>query len=151
MPLKSLDYLFVVIQFILFSVFLFDIPVLYVSLPYYLQLVGIAMAIAGIVICGIAVLQLNTNLSPFPTPKSGSSLIKNGVFTWVRHPIYSGVLLGLLGLSLYYQSRYKMGVVALLFFLLYFKTSYEEQRLETVFKEYTDYKSKTKRFIPFFL
>lgn len=149
MPLKSLDYLFVVIQFILFSVFLFDISVLSVSIPYYLQLVGIALAITGIVVCGIAVWQLNTNLSPFPTPKSGSSLIKNGVFTWVRHPIYSGILLGLLGLSLHYQSLYKMGVVALLFFLFYFKTSYEEQRLETVFKEYADYKSKTKRFVPF--
>lgn len=151
MPLKPLDYFFVLIQFVLFGVFLFDISVLNVSLPSHLQLNGIPMAIAGLVISGIAVLQLNTNLSPFPTPKSGSTLIKNGVFTWVRHPIYSGILLGLLGLSLYYQSLYKMGVVVLLLILFYFKTSYEEQRLETVFEEYTDYKAKTKRFVPFVL
>lgn len=151
MPLKPLDYFFVLIQFVLFGIFLLDIPVLNISLPSYLQLNGIPMAIAGLVISSIAVLQLNTNLSPFPTPKSGSTLIKNGVFTWVRHPIYSGILLGLLGLSLYYQSLYKMGVVVLLLILFYFKTSYEEQRLETVFKEYADYKAKTKQFVPFVL
>lgn len=151
MQLKPLDYFFVLVQFVLFGVFLFDIPVLNVSLPSYLQLNGIPMAIAGLAISGIAVLQLNTNLSPFPTPKSGSTLIKNGVFTWIRHPIYSGILLGFLGLSLYYQSLYKIGVVVLLLVLFYFKTSYEEQRLEMVFKEYVDYKAKTKRFVPFVL
>ena len=149
MRLQSKDYLFVLVQFVLFGLFLLEIQALVTITPRWIRLSGIPIFIAGLVICGIAVLQLNRNLSPFPSPKSGSHLITNGVFRLVRHPIYSGILLGLLGGSLYYQSLYKMAISTLLMALFYFKTTYEEERLAAAFKDYHSYKAKTKRFVPF--
>jgi len=149
MQLQKQDYLFVLIQFVLFVLFLLDTPSLGIYLPRWLQSIGIPFTIIGVLICGIAILQLNTKISPFPTPKSGSALIQNGIFSRVRHPIYSGILLALSGLSLHYQSGYKMGIIILLFTLFYFKTTYEEKRLEVVFEEYGDYKARTKRFVPY--
>lgn len=149
MPLKSLDYLFVVIQFTLFGAFIFEEGPRIDFTQVWQVYLCFCMIGTGAIICSIAVLQLNSNLPPFPTPRTGSSLITNGVYSHIRHPIYSGILLGLLGLSLYYQSLYKIGVVILLLVLFYFKTSYEEQRLARVFKEYANYKAKTKRFVPF--
>lgn len=145
------DYIYVFIQFVLFGLFLLEVDRLRLVLPSWIQLNGIPMGIAGLTICGIAVLQLNRNLSPFPSPTTGSTLITNGVFTWIRHPIYTGIIMGLLGASLYYQSLYKIIIIAVLAGLFYFKTSYEEERLAAVFTEYEAYKAKTKRFIPFVL
>lgn len=151
MPLKFLDYIFVTLQFLLFGAFLLVAGPRLDFIKEWLQYSGVFLGILGALICVVALAQLNTHLSPFPTPIKGSSLISNGVYTWVRHPIYSGILLGLLGLSLYYQSAYKIGIVIALLILFYFKSSYEEQRLEAVFAEYPDYKVRTKRFIPFLL
>ena len=144
------DYVFVGIQFILFIVFLLDIRTLEISIPLWFRYCGVFLIAIGLAIIGIALIQFKTKLSPFPTPKKGSTLIKTGIFTWIRHPIYAGIILGFLGLGIYYyQSPYKIGITALLFILFYYKSSYEELRLETVFTEYKTYKTKTKRFFPF--
>ena len=143
------DYVFVGIQFVLFVVFFLDIQALEISIPLWFRYCGVFLIIIGVVMCGISLIQLKTKLSPFPTPKKGSSLITSGIFTWIRHPIYGGIILGLLGLGTYCQSLYRIGITALLFILFYYKSSYEEGRLETVFMEYKTYKTKTKRFFPF--
>ncbi len=151
MRLQAQDYSYVIVQFVLFGAFLLEIEALQLSLPKWIQYASIPIGVVGVLFCILAVLQLNTKLSPFPSPKEGSALITSGVFGLVRHPIYGGILLGLLGLSLYCESGYKLGVVVLLLVLFYFKSSYEEQRLAIVFKEYGVYKLKTKRFLPFIL
>lgn len=149
MRLQAQDYSYVIVQFVLFGAFLVELEALQLVFPFWLPIIGIALACAGVLLGTIAVLQLNTQLSPFPTPKEHSALITSGVFGLVRHPIYGGILLGLLGLSLYWESGYKLGIVVLLLVLFYFKSSYEERRLAAVFEEYEQYKKRTKRFVPF--
>ena len=71
MTLKTQDYLFVGIQFVLFAAFLLPLESFLIPIPVWLTYAGIAVGIIGLIICGLAVVQLNTNLSPFPTPKKG--------------------------------------------------------------------------------
>lgn len=141
------DYLFVSIQFILFFCFIFDLD-WSLKLGFTIQKIGLLIAGFGGMIVILALLQLNKNLSPFPTPKNNTTLLQNGLYKYMRHPIYTGIILLFTGYSVYQNSFYKLGISLLLMVLFYFKSNYEEQRLEQKFPDYKLYKNKTGKFFP---
>lgn len=141
------DKVLVSTQFVLFGCYTIDFDwSLGFSLSF--KLLGLSFAIIGIIISLLAVLQLNKNLSPFPTPKENAVLLENGLYKFVRHPIYSGLLLLSYGFGIYVDSIYKLVISSLLLMLFYFKTNYEEKQLERKFPEYSSYKQKVGRFFP---
>lgn len=144
------DIIFVGLQFLLFAVYLFEVPQLRLNFPSNVDLIHLLLAIAGVVIIVVAMLQLNKNLSPFPTPKKNAALVTNGIFQYSRHPIYSGIIITTFFLSFYLNSGYKLFISCLLVILFYFKSSYEEEGLEKKFPEYKSYKASTGRFWPRF-
>ncbi|MEM6516818.1 MAG: isoprenylcysteine carboxylmethyltransferase family protein [Bacteroidota bacterium] len=147
MKLISKDVQFVGLQVLLFAAYIFEVRFFDFSLPDWLRYFGLLMSILGILIGLGAVLQLNKNLSPFPTPKTGSKLIVNGFYAFSRHPIYHAILLCALGYSVFSSSIYK-GIITIFLFILFTKKSaYEEKLLENRFKEYKAYKKKTRRFL----
>lgn len=147
MSIKLKDYLFVSIQFFLFICFIFDFDAA-LKLNLIIQKIGFFFAFLGGIIIIVALLQLNKNLSPFPTPKESSKLLQNGLYKYSRHPIYTGIIFLFIGYSVYQDSLYKLIVSLLLVVLFYFKSNYEEQRLEQKFPDYKFYRCKTRRFIP---
>ncbi len=56
-----------------------------------------AMLLGGIVIGTISVLKLGKALTPNPIPRLDGHLETRGLYALVRHPIYSAVLLAMLG------------------------------------------------------
>lgn len=141
------DYIFVGIQLILFLGFIFNPSVFRMHLHNFFQGMGYGFMIIGVAVSAIAVVQLNRNLSTFPSPKPGSELIATGLYKRIRHPIYLGVLLTGLGFALGSNSGFRLVLTLLLFLLFYFKSEYEEKRLTEKFPGYTDYKKHTGRFI----
>lgn len=142
------DQILVSIQFLLFLVFTVNIDW---SLGLYSPLIkncGRIISLLGIIVVLIPILQLNKNLSPFPTPKNNAVLLQNGLFKLVRHPIYSGIILVVVGYSIYQNSLYKGLISLLLLTLFHFKTKYEEQKLSEKFPNYQSYKLKTGKFFP---
>jgi len=150
MKLNLKDYLFVGIQFILFALYILKINIYTFKFPNSISITGIILSIIGALTIFIALLQLNTNLSPFPTPKSNSKLIQNGLFKYIRHPIYTGILLLLSGYAVYVNSSAKLIISLLLLMLFFLKTTYEEERLLSKFPNYSEYKKRTGRFLPKF-
>jgi protein-S-isoprenylcysteine O-methyltransferase Ste14 len=105
-------------------------------------LLGVALLAAGGVIGGLGMLQLGRNLTIFPRPKEDGALVQHGVYGLVRHPIYSGTLLGALGYSLL-----RAGLPSLLLSLalwLFFerKAWREEQWLMAQFPQYAAYRRR---------
>jgi protein-S-isoprenylcysteine O-methyltransferase Ste14 len=147
MTIKKKDYLFVTIQFILFFCFIFDLN-WSMKLSLVIQKVGLWFSILGGLIIILALLQLNKSLSPFPTPKNNTTLLQNGLYKYIRHPIYTGIIIFFTGYSVYQNSFYKLVISLLLIILFHFKSKYEEQRLEQKFPNYKLYKSKTRKFFP---
>lgn len=82
---------------------------------------------------GLAILQLNKNLTPFPTPKEDGTLIQNGVYKFIRHPIYTGIILIAIGFGLFHQSLWEIFIGIVLWVLFYFKSSYEENYSQSTF------------------
>ncbi|MBL8017182.1 MAG: hypothetical protein JNK43_07935, partial [Ignavibacteria bacterium] len=54
-----------------------------------------------------------------------------------------------LGIALYFQAYYSIGLVLVLFIFFMFKTSAEEKFLRKKFPEYSPYSLSSKRFLPF--
>lgn len=147
MKINSKDIVLVSIQLVLFV--LFTIPVSG-SLEFlsWFKNVGLIATIIGFIVLAIAILQLNKNLSPFPTPKDDAVLIQNGLYTWVRHPIYSGILIMFFGYGIYQASLYKLFITLIIWILFYFKTQYEELQLKQKFPDYSNFKQSRGRFFP---
>ena len=142
------DYLYVTIQFILFIAYILPITALRFSTYEILKTIGLITLILGILIGIISLLHLNKNLSPFPTPVSGGKLIQVGIYKYVRHPIYTGILLAFFGYGLHTGSGYKLIISLALLILFFFKSKYEEKKLKSIFVDYSMYKKRTGRFLP---
>lgn len=102
---------------------------------------GAAVAIAG-------GLRLGPSLTPLPTPKDDGILVTTGIYAWVRHPIYSGVLLLGLGLVVWGASIAHMIGWAALWLILNVKASIEEKLLQERYGDYEPYSQKTGRLFP---
>lgn len=148
MKLYIKDIMFVCAQLILFVLYFFTIRLIDINIPEIFRTVGLIVALNGIVILIISMLQLNKNLSPFPSPKTDTKLIQEGLYSFIRHPIYTGILLLALGYASYSNSFYKFLITICLFLLFYMKSSYEEKLLNKKFSDYKLYKKSTGRFFP---
>lgn len=143
------DYLFVGMQFVLFGLYVFEwLP--RVKVPAAVLVLGITAAGAGLLTALLSVLNLNRNLTVFPTPKKNAELVQTGLYRWVRHPIYSGILLSAFAFAAGTGSLHKLLTAIALLILFYFKTAYEEKRLAEHYREYADYRKRTGRFFPKF-
>src|SRR5579883_1953576 len=99
-------------------------------------------------ISGIRSMKLD-NFRIMPLPRSDAKLITSGIYSYIRHPMYTGLLLLGLGLALSSESfTIKAFWLVLLIDLLY-KLRYEEILLNKKFTDYRDYSTRTKRLIPF--
>lgn len=147
MKKTSKDYIFVVIQFLLFGAYTFDFfsPL---AIPKYIATLGIIIAIIGLTIAVLTVFELKTNLSVFPTPTEKAILFTHGLFRFSRHPIYTGILMFAFGYALYNYSTFKLLISVFLLFWFYLKSIYEEEQLAQKFKEYKAYQERVGRFLP---
>ncbi|MBX2828859.1 MAG: isoprenylcysteine carboxylmethyltransferase family protein [Flavobacteriaceae bacterium] len=143
------DILFVLAQFLLFAAYFgMEWPLFSPEIPSWICYIFIGLTVTGLLVVLLGILNLNENLTPFPSPKSNSTLISTGIYRYVRHPIYAGILLSMLSYALYSLSVFKLSVTAVLWMVLYFKSNYEERMLQDRFTEYKDYMATTGRFFP---
>lgn len=97
----------------------------------------------------LGVLSLGRNLSPFPKPIEGGRLVVGGAYALVRHPIYSGLIIGSLGWSLLTDTLLGVGLALLLFVFFDLKSRREERWLAETYPQYPDYKKRVRKLIPF--
>jgi protein-S-isoprenylcysteine O-methyltransferase Ste14 len=118
--------------------------------PGHLLPFGGALATAlGLVFAVWARRHLGRNWSGIVTVKEDHTLIRSGPYRFVRHPIYSGLLLALLGTAAAIGEV--RGVLAVLCALAGFlrKIRIEEQQMSQTFVEYRRYREETAALIPF--
>jgi protein-S-isoprenylcysteine O-methyltransferase Ste14 len=140
---KLLEYILVTGQFA--GIFLIAILIHFSSLPK----ASIILAILGVAFGGWAILVMKLgNFHVLPRPVSRSELVKSGPYRYIRHPMYTTVLLVSAALIAGDFSFVKLGIGILLAFCLLIKLEYEENLLVKRFPEYESYKGITKRLIP---
>jgi protein-S-isoprenylcysteine O-methyltransferase Ste14 len=114
----------------------------------FLGILGLLIAVAGVLLVVLGVLSLGHSFTPLPRPRAHTHLRQSGIFRLVRHPVYGGAILIGLGWSL---ADAPLGLIptALLALLFDLKARREEAWLIERFPAYATYREGTpRRFVP---
>jgi len=142
------DFIYIAAQFLLFAIYFIDYTQPLYSINYLVSIVLWILVFIGAIIIILGIVNLNDNLTIFPKPKNDSDLISHGIYKYVRHPIYTGILLVMISYGLQTGSPIKWLVTCVLAIIFYFKSSLEEKYLLTRHEVYSTYQKKTGRFLP---
>lgn len=116
--------------------------------PGWVDLVGGAFIVVGLVVTAIAGFGLGEALTPTPVPSGRGELTTTGLYGLVRHPIYTGLLAAVVGLTIRSGSviTLAVAVVTVVFFTI--KARWEEAALTARYPDYPAYAAATPRFLP---
>jgi protein-S-isoprenylcysteine O-methyltransferase Ste14 len=114
-----------------------------------IALLALVLVIAGMLFAYWARVHLGRNWSGEVMVKVGHSLITSGPYRSVRHPIYSGMTLALVGTALATGAPYGFIGLALILFGFLVRARLEEALMRETFPaHYDDYARRTARLIP---
>jgi len=110
----------------------------------------LALEIAGVVLGCWAFYSMGWgNLRATPIVAEKARLVTHGPYRFIRHPMYTALLLVVWALIADDSSLFRLATGAILTLNLVIKLRYEERLLQRHFPEYTAYMKRTKRLIPF--
>lgn len=89
-----------------------------------------------------------TRLHLTPLVREGGSLVVSGPYRWVRHPMYTAVLLLSAGLVALDPTWLRIGAAALMMPALAGKLRVEEELLRQAYPGYAEHERRTKRLLP---
>jgi protein-S-isoprenylcysteine O-methyltransferase Ste14 len=114
-----------------------------------LEILAISVTAIGIAVAIWARFYIGDNWSSAVSIKVDHQLIRTGPYAWVRHPIYSGILLGMIGTALARREPRRLFAVVLLWFGFWIKSRMEEGFMRKTFgDEYHEYSRSTGALIP---
>lgn len=111
---------------------------------------GFPMILGGLLIRWIAILQLGKSFTVDVAIVNTATLKTDGIYSSVRHPSYSGILLIVGGFAGLMNSIYSFLVLVVpVFIAILYRIKVEENLLADEFGEsYSEYKTETKKLIP---
>lgn len=113
--------------------------------------IGAVLFVSGLALAVWARVYLGQNWGMPMTEKAEPELVTSGPYRFVRHPIYSGLLLALVGTSLV-NNLIGLIIAAVVGVYFYYAAKTEEKNLTAAFpKAYPAYRTATKMLIPFVL
>lgn len=142
--LKAVVLVFLAVQTLFLDLF----PITSQSGP--LRTIGTAIYFVGLATAVVGRLRLGKNWVDLEEHQvlPEQSLVTHGIYRYIRHPIYAGDLLLIVGLELALNSWLVLGVFMLIPVVIR-QALAEEVQLSQTFPGYTAYCRRTKRFIPF--
>ena len=107
------------------------------------------LVVAGVSVMIWAIISMGSKtLTVSPTPRESASLKTTGAYRWVRHPMYSALLLASAGCA--FAPPQLTNIICWIGLLgtLLLKIRFEEILLREWFPEYANYQAKTSMLIP---
>jgi protein-S-isoprenylcysteine O-methyltransferase Ste14 len=158
-PSKIYDFLillmFFLSPFLLIAAFYENKLLISSILPFWDNLVVSYIGFVIYLSAGIFVIVGRVQLGKFGSgeliTESDHKLNTEGVYKYIRNPMYSGALIAVIGFGLVFRSIITLLLVSIFYFIVFKLRIDEEERLlyEVFGEEFTDYKKKSKKLIPF--
>jgi protein-S-isoprenylcysteine O-methyltransferase Ste14 len=115
----------------------------------WLQGIGLALFFLGLALAIWARVYLGRNWGMPMSQKVDPELVTTGPYHSIRHPIYSGIVLAMIGTTIAVSLYWLVAVILLGAYFLY-SAIVEERSMARLFPEsYPEYKRSTKMLIPF--
>lgn len=139
-----------ILQSLLFLLIPIVTPFTLLSLPLWVQFLGLAAMIIGSIMMVNGFFDLGASFSGGVTPLDKGKLVTSGYYAIVRHPMYGGVILILFGWSIFWGTWLGLLLSFLSIFLFDVKANQEEKMLREKYSEYADYQARVnKKLIPY--
>ena len=110
--------------------------------------IGSSLILIGLITMFLSGKELGGSLSHWAIPveksEGGEGLVSSGVYSQVRHPMYTGLLSAMAGLAVATNSAPRLALTLALFYILNNKAVHEEKSLEDLYPEYGEYKNTVK-------
>ncbi len=116
-----------------------------IQLSFTMSIVSLLLIVIGMTFGAYTMLFLGRSFSIMPQARK---LVTSGPYAVVRHPLYLGEGLAILGMMLQYLSPLAVVIVGMQFAFQLQRMQTEERVLASQFPEYRDYMAHTARFIP---
>lgn len=110
-----------------------------------LSVVSVLLMVGGLVFCIYAVLHLGRSFSVMAEARR---LVIDGPYARIRHPLYLGEAIAMLGLALQFLSAFALLIMGLQLAFQIIRMRNEEIILARMFPEYEAYKMRTARLVP---
>ena len=113
------------------------------------QVLGALIGLTGLTLVLFSYRALGKNFRVYAAPRRNGTLVTSGIYSKVRHPMYTGVIAIFAGWILFFGSLLS-GPLWLAFSILYVIKSVKEERiLSDRFPEYEGYRKKNWAFLPY--
>jgi protein-S-isoprenylcysteine O-methyltransferase Ste14 len=116
------------------------------------------LGIAGVTLCALGVglaiwarIYLGRNWGPPMSHKEQPELVTTGPYAFVRHPIYAGIILAILGSAVAETILWLIPLVVGGAYLFYSARSEERRMVQEFPDKYPAYQKRTKMLVPFLL
>jgi len=115
-----------------------------------IRLVALALLVGGLSIRWVAIFTLGRLFTVDVAIQSDHTVIESGLYRFMRHPSYSGLLVAFLGLGVFFDNWLSVVglIVPITLGVLNRVTKEEQALLDSLGPSYASYCARTKRFVP---
>ena len=113
-----------------------------------LGIAGSVLSVVGVVLLLGAIVGIRQAIQIEPEPRPGATLVTTGIYRWFRHPIYTAILMCVVGLALRRPTLLVGIAAAAVVVFLFVKVRLEEKLLVERYPEYSQYRSRTWGIVP---
>jgi protein-S-isoprenylcysteine O-methyltransferase Ste14 len=110
---------------------------------------GILAMLAGSIACIFSCICLGRSFSPLVSPRKNNELVTTGMYQYMRHPFYAGLILLAFGLAAVTYCETRLLLACLLSLVLNYKAKKEEAVMHEKHGDaYDEYSHNVDRFFP---
>jgi protein-S-isoprenylcysteine O-methyltransferase Ste14 len=116
------------------------------------------MSVGGVALCALGIglaiwarTYLGRNWGMPMSRKESPELVTSGPYAYVRHPIYTGMLIAMLGSAIGESLFWSLPLVLFGLYFVYSARNEEKLMMEQFPEQYPEYMSRTKMLVPFVL
>jgi len=110
---------------------------------------GVILTALGVALAVWARVNLASNWGMPMSIKENPELVTTGPYVYIRHPIYTGVLVGMLGSALVAGPVWVVVMIVSMVWFIYSALQEEKLMLREFPGQYPEYQTRTKMLIPF--